>query len=524
MPAAAGVVVLASLTAGLWVANRERRIAERRFTDVRQLANRLFDIDVQVAQLQGGSKTRQLIVDTALEYLKRVSADVRMEPALALELGTAYMRVARVQGVNISPNLGQTVQADRNAEKAQELIASVLGSEPRNRTAILRAGQIAHDRMILASDAGHSGEELRFARTAVEHFNQYLSLGPLNASSDRLDAQQVIIGLINAANHYMRADKFDDALAIAGRAIDIAHATNWPTQAGAALMIVAMSHRERGELDSALQAIQESVRVLKPEEGETRTGRVQPYGLALIREGQILGEDQAISLNRPEEAIARIQLALRLGEPFARRDPTDFQSQYRIFYSATKLAAIVRHKDPARAVELYDDALRRIAGAKDNGSTLRNQTGALAASVYPLLQLGRRAEARRRLDQALDLLARQKQYPAAQVELDSPADDTLRALAEYEASRGNLARGIERYDELMRLILAAGPKPESRLEDAVSLSNLYSAAAHLHRRAGRSKSAAGLEERRRELWRRWDTRLPNNAFIRRQLEASRLPS
>src|SRR6267154_487308 len=112
------MLVVASLTAGVYVANRERTIAERRFVDVRQLANKLFDIDVQVAQLPGGAKTRQLIVDTALEYLRRVTADVRMDPALALEVGTAYMRVARVQGVNISANLGQTEQAERTAQMA----------------------------------------------------------------------------------------------------------------------------------------------------------------------------------------------------------------------------------------------------------------------------------------------------------------------------------------------------------------------------------------------------------------------
>src|SRR5581483_389493 len=98
-------------------------------------------------------------------------------PGLALELGTAFMRVARVQGVNISPNLGQTAQADRTAQHAQALIDSVLASQPRNRTALLRAGQIAHDRMILASDAGHPEDEiLRFARTSIERIDQYLSI------------------------------------------------------------------------------------------------------------------------------------------------------------------------------------------------------------------------------------------------------------------------------------------------------------------------------------------------------------
>jgi tetratricopeptide (TPR) repeat protein/predicted Ser/Thr protein kinase len=520
MPVTAALLVIVSLSGGLWLANRERAVAERRFGDVRQLANKLFDIDVQVAQLPGGSKTRQLIVDTALQYLQRVTADVRMEPGLALELGTAYMRVARVQGVNISPNLGQTEQADQTARKAEALIGSVLAAQPGNRTAHLRAAQIAHDRMILAEDKHAAEDALRFAGNSIEHLNQYLRMGALNASSNRQDAQQVIIAFINVANLYMKADQFDEAIRTAGRAIDVAKATNWPTQAGAALMIVALARRAKGELDEALQAVRESVRMLEPQPGEKATGIVQSYGLALIREGQILGEDHAISLNRPQEAAEFIQRALTLGEEYARLDPNDFQSQNRIFTAETKLADILRYTDPSRALQMYDDGLRRMESLKANAATLRNEVTAMTASTYPLLRLGRRAEARRRLDAAFERLQQLKLYPAAEVDPGSIADRTLRARAEYEVHAGNVVHGAALYEELLRLVLASKPKPEANLIDALQLSDIFAAAAPVHRRAGQADLAASLEARRRELWQRWDARLPNNAFIRRQLDAA----
>ncbi len=522
VPVAAALLVIASLSAGLLIANRERRIAERRFADVRQLANKLFEIDVQVAQLSGGSKTRQLIVDTALEYLERVTVDVRMQPDLALEVGTAYMRVARVQGVNISPNLGQTRQADETARKAQALIDSVLKAQPQNRTAMLRAGQVAHDRMILAGDGHHDEEALRFAHISLEYLNRYLDAAKLNASSDRMEAQQVILALINVANRYTKAGQFDKAIRIAGRAIDVAHATNWLTQAGSANIVVAMSHRARGELDRALQAIHEAVRLLEPSPGETAAGRLQGYGLALVRQGQILGEAQAISLNRPQEAIQSFQRALQIGQEFARRDANDFQSQYRVYFAETKLAGILSSTDPARALEMYDDGLRRMAGAAANAGTTRNEIQTLAASVYPLLRLGRRAEARQRLDGAFERLARLKEYPAAAIDLGSPAGDTLRAQAEYESQGEDLKRGATLYADLIGLLNAARSAPDASLEDAVEWSVVYAAAAPAHRRAGRADLAADLESRRLEIWRRWDAKLPNNAFVKRQFEASRL--
>jgi len=197
--------------------------------------------------------------DRLREYLKRVTAEVNLEPGLELELGTAYMRVARVQGVNISPNLGQTSQADAAEQKAQALIDSVLAHQPANRTALLRAGQIAHDRMILAGDAHREEEALRLAHVAVDRLDQYLRVTPLNAASNRADAQQVILALINIGNRYLKAGQSEEAIRICERAFRIARTTNWHTQAGAAGIVVAMAHRSRGELEEAVAAIRDQI-------------------------------------------------------------------------------------------------------------------------------------------------------------------------------------------------------------------------------------------------------------------------
>ena len=72
---AVAVAAVAGLAIALYAVNRQRAIAQRRFTEVRQLAAKLFDIDVRVRRLQGSSTTRQFIVDTSLEYLRRLTAD-----------------------------------------------------------------------------------------------------------------------------------------------------------------------------------------------------------------------------------------------------------------------------------------------------------------------------------------------------------------------------------------------------------------------------------------------------------------
>ncbi len=429
MPLGATLAVTVGLAAGLWIAERERRVAERRFAEVRQLSSKLFDIDAQVAQLPGASRTRQFIVDTALEYLTRVSRDVRIEPDLALDLATAYMRAARVQGVNISTNLGQTEPAERTERKAQAMIDAVLAAQPANPVALLRAGQIAHDRMILAGDGHHDAEALQLAKAAAGRLDAYVRIGVWKAPANRQDAQQAILAFINIANRYLKADQFEESMAMAGKAIELAEASNWPAQAGAARIVLAQAYRATGDLDEALAAIREAERLLAPAEGETSTGRIQAYGLALLREGQILGDGRGINLGRRDEAAERIGQALALGEEVARLDASDFQSQYRVFSAETKLAGILRDTQPARALTLYDDGLRRMETAPANAGTPRNEVMALALGRSgPLLRLGRRVEGAstagfgpRPAEAAGNVCA-----PAAKVDLGSPASRMTR--------------------------------------------------------------------------------------------------
>ncbi|MBN9662501.1 MAG: serine/threonine protein kinase [Acidobacteria bacterium] len=521
MTVAAVVLVGISLTTGVYVANRERAIAERRFQDVRQLAGKLLDVDVEVAQLAGGAKARQLIVDTALEYLRRVSVGVRMDPDLSLEVATAYMRVARVQGVGISANLGQTEKAQQSELKAQELIDAVLAAQPQNRLALLRSAQIAHDRMILAGDGGHDEEALKFARKSDEALKRYLEAVNGHGLPARLEAQQAIITGINVANRYRLAGELAQALALCRSTIEFAKATDWPSQTGATLMIVALIHRERGALEEALQAVRESVRILDPGEQEKRPGRLLTLALALVREGQILGEDDAISLGRTKEAEASLTRAFTIADGFARRDPKEHLSRHRAFYAEVRLAGIVRHSQPRRALEIYDDALKHLEGTKENAGWLRDQATTLAASVDPLLSLGEYAEARQRIDTVFAHLGALKQYPAKSIELGSEAMQGLEAKARYEARTGKPRRGAEIYKELLDGVLASKPKAEVSLPDAVELSNLYRDSARVHREAGQEEEAASLESRRLALWQSWDAKLPKNPFVLRQLEAAR---
>lgn len=80
------------------IATRERERAERRFNDVRRVANSLlFDVNDAIRELPGSGPARQLIVTKALEFLDHLAPDSGDDRELQHELAAAYERVGDVQ-------------------------------------------------------------------------------------------------------------------------------------------------------------------------------------------------------------------------------------------------------------------------------------------------------------------------------------------------------------------------------------------------------------------------------------------
>ena len=519
VPAAATAATLAGLTVGLLLANRERAIAQTRFLEVRQLANKLFDIDALASQLPGNTKTRQLIVDTSLEYLRRLAADARRDPALALELGNAYIQVARVQGIEIGRNLGQVEQAGQSLRAADELIRSVVAAQPRNRTALLRAATVAHDRMNLARqrtgrrDLARGGEPLALARQAAQWVERF----DARKGDKAEDVDDVFSVSMNIADTYMLARQFEDALEICRRAAALARAVDNHDALAMFLWVSAEVFQQQGELDKAAVAIQNAVQLEDSLPTNADVRQTMRLAHVLMWQGKILGQDTGISLGRFDAALPPLERAFRITDEVVHQDAKDQSSRNRLGMAGLGIGGILRDNDPPRSLAVYDHVLRHAAEIGGNQGLQRLEADALAGSTYPLRRLGRTAEARQRLDRAFERLAQLKLYPAEKVTSGSVVYKSLRALADLESANGNIPRALEIYQNLVQQTAAAGSEPENFLEDAVDLSNLHYALADLHRRNGRPDLAKTSAARRLELWQQWDRKLPGNPFVTMQL-------
>lgn len=176
---AAGVLILMTLVGGIITtasqarratiqeqrARAEQARAERRFNDVRKLANRvLFEYHDAIRNLPGSTKARELLVKDGLEYLDSLSGEALGDPALQRELSAAYEKVGDVRGT-----LGDMAGALESHRKAFSIREALVAANPGD----------AQARRDLAQSHGKIGARL-LATTdeeeAIKHMQEGLAI------------------------------------------------------------------------------------------------------------------------------------------------------------------------------------------------------------------------------------------------------------------------------------------------------------------------------------------------------------
>lgn len=130
------VAIVGGIVATLWqtrVARAERVRAEKRFNDVRKLANSyLFDVYPEIENLEGSLKAREKILTNALEYLDSLSNEAAGDLELQSELATAYEKIGDVLGAMNNSSLGNIQAGLDSYAKAGKLREAVHSANPAN--------------------------------------------------------------------------------------------------------------------------------------------------------------------------------------------------------------------------------------------------------------------------------------------------------------------------------------------------------------------------------------------------------
>jgi len=172
--AAAAVIVLV-LLGGILTTRRQANRAERRFNEVRALANSfLFEFDDKIKDLQGATAARELVVRRSLQYLDSLSQEATNDPTLQLELATAYERIASIQGNSYYSNLGDTEGSLRSYRISVGLLERLARTEPNKRSvqrelaaSYAGLGDVLFQKDELAATLGYYEQALSIRRRLV---------------------------------------------------------------------------------------------------------------------------------------------------------------------------------------------------------------------------------------------------------------------------------------------------------------------------------------------------------------------
>jgi serine/threonine protein kinase/tetratricopeptide (TPR) repeat protein len=447
---AAVATVILSLGAGLGFSLLEQRRANRRFNQVRQLANRfLFDFHDAIANTPGTVKAREMVVSTALEYLNSLAAGAGRDPGLQWEVAVAYGKVAVAQGSATTPSLLQPREAMVSFEKALTLArpladqnrldisqrvalvdllcnaegmrrslreygaAAKLGREAEARSAGLPPNAQRRALNELAITLGYSGDLLG----SVSAFERMLPIARETAKLDpSLESKRGLAStLINLGSAQFNLTRFTEATAAA-------------TEALALYRALAAEHP-----------------------GDTRLLRRIFFGLMVL--GQIEGSGDRPSLGRFEEAATRFEEALTQMDTLIAADPADRSSRNDAGLVHVQSAYALRDAAPGEAIRHAAAAAKLLDAASPNSAEFRAQPRIAAADAHRKL---------RQFAQA-DLLLQEAERILTVRGSDTEADLDL-AWARLDAARGNSEAAARHFDRTIKLdenLLAKAATPAS---------------------------------------------------------------
>jgi tetratricopeptide (TPR) repeat protein len=176
IPVAATVLLAVTLVAGAATTLWQARVAQRRFQQLRHLANAfLFDFHDSIATLPGSMKARSLVVTKGLEYLDALGQESRGDAELQAEIARAYSRLGDVQGNPLESNLGDSSGALKSYRRAVEILRQISPRTPQVKRDLISA----YTKLgTIQRDMGSTTEGLGSYRRAVALASEILAVEP----------------------------------------------------------------------------------------------------------------------------------------------------------------------------------------------------------------------------------------------------------------------------------------------------------------------------------------------------------
>jgi non-specific serine/threonine protein kinase/serine/threonine-protein kinase len=379
------------------VAERERRRAQERFNDVRQLANTfIFDIHDGIRSLAGATAARQKLAETASRYLDNLAKESEHDRALQKELAAAYGRLSDIQGGIAQANTGDSTASRESLRRAVALREAVAKADPNDAENSLEwAASLAN---LGISVSGPEG--LQMAQKAVAIADSVYSASPSLAAGEALATAYGSVGVI-----YLALGKMEEAIGAFNSQGDRIEALIRQTPANGGLYLsLALVSKRIGAIQGTRSNFAEAfTRYRRALEIEQEFIRYNPLHIAGPRAISVTYSDLGWLSNRSGDrkaAMENYKKALEIRQRLADADATDVDAKGRLAVTLDSIGSLLKTERDWSQAESYfrkEFALFEQILQKDPA----NPKSILAVAAAHT-QLGSVALGSRNFDQALE--------------------------------------------------------------------------------------------------------------------------
>ncbi len=194
-------------------ADSQRALAERRFTEVRELASKfMFEFHDAIAPLPGTIPARKMVVETGIRYYDSLLKDAGGNRDLLEEIARGYDRLGDAQGNPFHANLGDFAGAAESYRKAQAVREKV--SDP--------SADFLRDRVSAAVRRGQLPLIKGDLKTAQREFEAAIALGTQGPQAGTYEVREVVANAWSALGDVkLRIGNFIDCIPPYTRVLDI---------------------------------------------------------------------------------------------------------------------------------------------------------------------------------------------------------------------------------------------------------------------------------------------------------------
>jgi tRNA A-37 threonylcarbamoyl transferase component Bud32/tetratricopeptide (TPR) repeat protein len=510
LPVSAAVLATASLCVGLWVANRERAVAQQRFVQVRQLAGHLiFDLHDEIRNVPGATQARDKLALVATEYLDALAQDAHTDAELAWELMNAYYRLSQTRG-GVGANLGRTEEAYRLSQKVVKMADSF---QARGQLDSQRAETLfnIYDQLTTMyvdmrrkAAAGEVVQKLLRLIPEISPFQKAQALRSASGYEERFGSPTRALGHAEASTRILESLPRQQA-------VRYQHALN--------LIQLARVQARLGLFDKAVESYSASTTILEPvlrsDPRDQKARRLLYFGHVGVAD--LLASDDRFNLGRVDEAERHFRGAIDLAEQMAASDTKNEAARVDLARATGKLGSAIYGSRPAEALALMNRAYNlMIKTSPANDAAAELKCSYFNESVKPLIRLGRVAEAQSNVDAAFALLqelrSRNPKRDWTDWQLGIHATQSL----VYETRR-NWRAALETANRELDLIELRG-EPAVLGEDyerVETLERIIRFAIHTDRSV-----AINAQKRLVDIWTRWRRELPDSKYVAGRLHAA----